>query len=45
MAYLFTAYAVIWTVLFIYLLRLGQRLSQLHRQVDALQHRHHGIKK
>jgi len=37
MTYLFLAYAVIWTALFLYVLRLGRRLNHLHRQVDALQ--------
>jgi CcmD family protein len=45
MTYLFLAYAVIWTALFIYLLRLGQRLSLLHKQVDALQHQFDGKEK
>ena len=33
---LFAAYAVIWTGLFLYMLRLGRRTRQVEQEVEAL---------
>jgi CcmD family protein len=37
MAYLFTAYVVIWLALFLYLISLTRRQQELERNVDLLQ--------
>jgi len=38
--YLFTAYAVIWTALFVYLLGLGKKVSLLKKEIELLKERH-----